>query len=54
MADDKEDDELPLTEYDDVTHWVGKMEKDNEQKTGTSGQTHSEPTKGKGRPRMGG
>ena len=50
MADDKEDEELPLTEYDDVTHWVAKMEEDNGQKTSTSGQTHRELTKGKGRP----
>ena len=50
MADDKKDEELPLTEYDDVTHWVGKMEKDNGQKTSTYGQTHREPAKGEGRP----
>ena len=50
MEKDKEDDELPLTEYDDVTHWIGRIPKDDGQKTSTTRPTHRKPSEGKGQP----
>jgi len=48
MAKGKGDEELPLTEHDDATHWIGKLTDDKPKKPSADRQTHSKPTKGKG------
>lgn len=44
MAEEERETELPLTEHDDVTHWVGKIKTD-ETVSGTK-----EHARGKGKP----
>ena len=48
MAEDEGEEDLPLNEHDDVTHWIGKLGNDNTQKPSADRQTHSKPSEGEG------
>lgn len=48
MAESKREKELPLTEHDDVTHWIGEMEKTDGQKDNTNRTTPKKSPKRKG------
>ena len=48
MAESKREKELPLTEHDDVTHWIGEMEKTDGKQSDTNRPTPKESPKRKG------
>lgn len=54
MAEEKDGEVLPLTEYDDCTHWVGKLDKYDKQKCDTDKRILEENPKRERRFGMGG
>jgi len=54
MAEEKDGEVLPLTEYDDCTHWVGKLDRYDKQKCDTDKRILEANSKGERRFGMGG
>jgi len=54
MAKEKDGEVLPLTEHDDCTHWIGKMDRHGESKRSISEQVPEANPKGERRFGMGG
>jgi len=54
MAKEKDGEVLPLTEHDDCTHWIGKMDRHGESKRSISEQVPEANPKREGRFGMGG